>query len=206
MRSALLILLACTSLAAPITQGAITVTAALPAGTGEDDVEVSIVLDGATMVICTLPANTSSSSRTFKCKVDLGNHTALVQVRARGFKTYLVNFASLEVKPDWPVALQLGEIQLTPLIEPTIENIVRSESKDRSLRYQITVQNPFKKKLLVTGLTIIGSCTCGGSLLLRSAAGVSRNGRQIADYTCDTWHSRGKRWRCGPRRSSGVRY
>lgn len=143
--------------------GQVKITAKLPAGVDPSDVQTTLVLDGAVKVTCSILSRSSDNSMTFTCDAEIGAHAALVEVKASGYKLYSINMAGLNVTSDRPAEINLGQIHLTDSDEPRIENIIWSQAKDGSVRYQITVHNLSKEQILVTGFDVGGeNQECGG--------------------------------------------
>lgn len=139
-------------------QAYVHVTAILPPSIEQDDVQLSIVLDGAREgIVCRSVTRSADNALTFSCALDSGKHSVLIRCRVPGYKPYFLNVPELDVDPYKITEVQLGKIQLADSSEPRIEHIVRAEAKDGAVRYQITVHNLSKKKLLLTGFGVNGS-------------------------------------------------
>jgi hypothetical protein len=135
--------------------GHVHLSAVLPAQTKRENIDLSLLVDGTKEVACG-KWSTSSDTVTFSCEVDSGGHSILVRCHVPGYKLYLINIPHLQVVPLKTTEVQLGNIQLTDANEPRIEQIVRTEAKDGSIRYQITVHNLSKKTILITGFGVHG--------------------------------------------------
>jgi hypothetical protein len=158
-----LLIQVCTSAIALAQMSSVEVRATTPRGVATEDVQLTLFLDGSTAEIpCKRMGSSGLNEPLFFCYVKPGVYSAMFRFSMPGYKPYSVNVASLNAK-DSLGDVRLGVLHPIDSDEPRIENIVSTRGNDRSIRFQITVNNLSKKQFLITQLRMEGTAdpTCG---------------------------------------------
>lgn len=130
------------------------VTAILPAGVDKAEVQASFSLDGDSQSHECWTAKFSNRIYTCTIFVVPGKHVFLFKYAIRGYKPYSVYVTDFTVTSSANPTISLGELHLLDATGPRIENIVRSTADDGSIRYEITIHNLSKRRILFTRLAI----------------------------------------------------
>lgn len=146
-----LLIQVCTSAIALAQTSYLDVTATIPRGVALEDVNLSLFLNGSTAGIPCERERHSGRDSQFSCDVKPGVYSGLFRFSMPGYKPYSVNIADLKVNDKF-VDVRLGVLHPIDSDEPRIENIVLTRGKDKSIRFQITVNNLSKKQVLITQL------------------------------------------------------
>jgi hypothetical protein len=84
----------------------------------------------------------------------VGRHSAFVSISSPGYKRFSVNLPEFTVNGTGNSAIDIGSVVLNASELPNVENIIPARGADGSYQFQIVLHNRFKRKLLITRITV----------------------------------------------------